>query len=149
MTVARTIVLIGTALTVAACSNTHAAKPRATPKPATTRPSTKAASAFCLDLTAFQVGVVVFRGDVVDMVRGKRPDLKDLRRRAALIGVTGTEMRASAPPDIAEQFRVALKAIKTSASHMKAGATVGDVVRPVFNDRVNPAFDALDKYRCH
>lgn len=131
---------------VAGCSKPHSRPKTTTPA---ARPPTKAASAFCLDLTTFQVGVVVFRGDVVGMVRGQRPDLKELRRKATVIAFTGKEMRASAPPDIAAQFQAVLKAVRTSASHLKPGATVGDVVRPVFNDHVNPAFDAVDRYKCH
>jgi hypothetical protein len=111
-------------------------------------PSRTTASAFCLDLTTFQVGLTVFRGDVGKAIRGQPLDFEDLRKRAALISHMGEEMRASAPSDIAEEFRTVLSAVKTSASKLKTGSSVRDVVDPLYGKRNQPAFDAVDKYTC-
>ena len=143
---------VAAVLMVTGCSapDTTAPAPAASvaPSASTAAPATTAASAFCLDLTAFQVGVVVFRGDLVDAVRGKPLDIEDLRQRAANIAYTGQQMQASAPPDISTQFRAVLDAIATAASRLKPGAQVRDVVEPVFNDQINPAFDAVNNYEC-
>ncbi|MGW0825334.1 hypothetical protein [Streptomyces sp. NPDC002845] len=99
-------------------------------------------------METFQVGVVVFRADVGEALRGQPLDFKDLRQRAALITHTGKEMQTSAPPDIAEQFRAVLKAIDTSASRLKPGAKARDVVNPLYGEHITPAFDAVDHYGC-
>jgi len=139
------------ALMIAGCSSPHAALRKPAPKASSASPATPAttpASAFCLDLTVFQVGVVVYRGDVVEAARGRSVDLNDLRKRAALIAHTGKEMRASAPPDIAGRFRAVLDAISASARRLKPGAKVREIVTPLFNEHINPAFDAVGKYKC-
>jgi hypothetical protein len=51
-------------------------------------------------------------------------------------------MRASAPPGFAEKFRTVLSAVKTSASELKTGSSVRDVVDPLYGKRDRPAFDA-------
>lgn len=94
------------------------------------------------------MAVVAYRGDVGGAIEGKPLDFKELRRKAALIADIGEEMRASAPPDIAEEFRTVLKAIDTSASSLKSGAEARDVLDPVYGERNRPAFDAVDKYDC-
>jgi hypothetical protein len=40
------------------------------------------------------------------------------------------------------------RAISISASRLKPGAKVRDVVLPRFGEDVRPAFDAVDKYEC-
>ena len=139
------------ALLVAGCTHRDGDAPASGPSASATRtsaPTSTPTSGFCLDLTTFQVGVVVFRGDVVDAVRGRALDFEDLKKRAAYIAFMGKQMRDSAPPDIAEQFRTVLDAIATSASRMKAGAKVGDIVDPLYDERNSAAFDAVDKYEC-
>jgi hypothetical protein len=149
----RTTILVLATFMMAGCSTTDAARsasaPRTSPTAtATASPSRTTASAFCLDLTTFKVGVTVFRGDVGKAIEGQRLDFKDLRKRAALIAHMGEEMRASAPPDIAKQFRTVLGAVKTSASKLKTGSSVRDVVDPLYGKRNQSAFDAVDKYTC-
>ena len=137
------------ALTMAGCSSPDSAPREPAPKasrPAT--PSPTPSSAFCLDLPSFQVGVVVFRADVLKSIRGESLDTQDLKKRAAIIAHVGKEMRASAPPDIAGRFRAVLEAISTSAHRMTPGTKVRDVVSPLFNKRIDPAFDAVDEYKC-
>lgn len=68
--------------------------------------------------------------------------------RTVLIAHTGREMQASAPPDIAEQFRAVLKAVDTSAGRLKPGAKVRDVVDPLYGEHVLLTFDAVDDYGC-
>ncbi|MDF3148394.1 hypothetical protein [Streptomyces sp. T21Q-yed] len=144
------------ALTLAGCSNSPDAAPSASASASaptssstsTARPTATATSAFCLDLSTFQVGVVAFRSDVGAAIEGQPLDFEDLRRRAALIAHTGREMKASAPPDIAEEFRTVLKAIDTSASRLKPDAKVRDVVDPLYGEPNRPAFDAVDNYDC-
>ena len=58
-------------------------------------------------------------------------------------------MKDTAPPDIAERFRTALKAITTSASRLKPGRKLRDAFDPVFSKSVNPVFGPVDKYKCH
>ncbi|MGH3392409.1 MAG: hypothetical protein ACRDOO_26365 [Actinomadura sp.] len=139
------------ALMTAGCS-TPAAAPPAPPSPKASStaaaPTPSPTSAFCLDLTTFQVGVVVFRGDVGKAIRGQPLDFEDLRQRAVMIDLIGKKMQASAPPDIAGQFRTVLKAINTSASRLKPGANVRDVVDPLYGKRNRPAFDAVEHYEC-
>lgn len=125
----------------------HASAPPSSGTP-TTLPTPTATSAFCLDLNTFQVGVVTFRSDVGAAIDGKALDFEDLRTRAVLIAHMGKEMKASAPQDIAEEFRVVLKAIETSASRLKEGTKVRDVVDPLFGEQNLPAFDAVNDYDC-
>lgn len=144
------------ALMTAGCSSfpdaaPPASVPESTPAPSSTptaRPTATASSAFCLDLTTFQVGVVAFRSDVGAAIEGQPLDFEDLRTRAALITHTGREMKASAPRDIAEEFRVVLKAIDSSARSLKKGARVRDVVDPLYGEHNSPAFDAVNDYDC-
>lgn len=150
------------ALLAAGCSNSpdnpdtpdaaRPASPHASAPPSSGTPTTlatpTATSAFCLDLNTFQVGVVTFRSDVGAAIDGKALDFEDLRTRAVLIAHMGKEMKASAPQDIAEEFRVVLKAIETSASRLKEGTKVRDVVDPLFGEQNLPAFDAVNDYDC-
>ncbi|HZE30932.1 MAG TPA: hypothetical protein VE198_05770 [Actinoallomurus sp.] len=81
-------------------------------------------------------------------IEGQRLDFKDLRKRAALIAHMGEEMRASAPSDIAEEFRTVLGAVKTSARKLKTGSSVRDVVDLLYGKRNQSALEAVDKYTC-
>lgn len=120
----------------------------ASPSASTASPSPKETSAFCRDLSTFQVGVIAYRGDVGAAIEGEPLDFKELRRKADLVADIGEEMKASAPPDIAEEFSTVLKAIDTSASNLKSGAETRDVLDPVYGERNSPAFDAVDNYDC-
>jgi hypothetical protein len=147
---------MGAALLLAGCSSSpngtaDGAAPTsapASPSTSTARPATTPSSAFCLDLSAFQVGVVVFRADVGKAIQGEPLDFEELRQRADTIARLGKEMRSSAPSDIAEEFRTVLKAIDTSASGLKEGAKVRDVVDPLYGEENLPAFDAVNDYDC-
>lgn len=148
----RWILTLAAALTMAGCSNSpdpgpSASAPASSNSP-TAEPSATKASAFCLDLETYNVGVVVFRADVGKAIEGEPLDIKELRQRAVMISLMGKEMKASAPPDIAEEFNAVRKAIAASASKLKAGAKARDVVDPLYGDSVNPAFDALNDYEC-
>ncbi len=136
------------ALMTAGCSSSpDAAPPASVPassSASTTRPSATPTSAFCLNLSTFQVGVVAYSAEVGAAIEGEPLDFKELRRKAALIAETGEPMQASAPPDIAEEFRTVLKAIDTSASNLKSGANARDVLDPVYGERNRPAFEAVN-----
>ncbi|MGW8066596.1 hypothetical protein ACVV2G_31025 [Streptomyces ziwulingensis] len=154
----RWILAFAAAMTVAGCSSSPEAAPpasapasasaRASSSTPTTRPSATATSAFCLDLSTFQVGVIAYSAEVGAAIEGEPLDFKELRRKAALIAGMGERMQASAPPDVAKHFRTVLKAIATSASNLKSGATGRDVVDPVYGERNRPAFDAVNEYDC-
>lgn len=90
----------------------------------------------------------MFRSDVGSAIEGQPLDFTGLRKKAALIAMMGDEMKASAPPGIASQFRTVLGAVATSASKLKPGETVRDVVEPLYGKPNQPAFDAMDKYSC-
>ncbi len=142
------------ALAMAGCSSTDTARPAATgpgashPAPPAPSPTRTAASAFCLELSTFQVAVIMYRSEAGKAIDGNPLDFKDLRERATMIAHFGAEMRASAPPDIAARFRTVLTAVKGSASRLKTGSSVRDVVDPLYGAHNRPAFDAVDKYHC-
>lgn len=115
---------------------------------ATDATDTAEMSAFCLDLTTFQVGVIVFRADAGKAIDGQPLDFDDLRTKAARIAFVGAEMKSSAPPDIRDQFQAVLAAVATSAGRMKPGVKVIDIVDPLFGKATRTAFDAVDKYEC-
>jgi hypothetical protein len=151
MTGPRTMIFAMAALAMAGCSSTDTARPAATAgasHPAPPSPTRTAASAFCLDLSTFQVAVIMYRSEAGKAIDGKPLDFKDLRERAAMIAQYGAEMRGSAPPDIAARFRTVLTAVKGSASRLKTGSSVRDVVDPLYGARNRPAFDAVDRYHC-
>lgn len=145
------------AMTMSGCSSSpkdastdsapSASAPISSSTPAT-RPSPSATSAFCLDLSTFQVGVIGYSSEVGAATEGEPLDFEELRRKAALIANMGEGMQASAPPDVAKHFRTVLKAIETSASNLKSGATTRDVLEPVYGERNRPAFDAVNNYEC-
>jgi hypothetical protein len=101
-------------------------------------------------MQALQVGVLVYRDDVLKAARGAQQlDVEGMRQRAVSIGYLGQSVLAHAPQAISGQLHTVLDAIATSADRMaQPGATVGDVYDPLFNDAVTPAFDAVDKYAC-
>jgi len=95
----------------------------------------------------FQVGLVVFRGDVAQAVHDDQPlDIADLRARAATIARIGQEMRSSPPRKIAAQFRTVLAAVASSAAKMRPGGNLSDVVEPLYGQQNAAAFDAVDNY---
>ncbi|GAA3587912.1 hypothetical protein GCM10022419_082720 [Nonomuraea rosea] len=108
--------------------------PAATPAPAAT-------SAFCLDLTTFQVGVLVWRNDVVTEVKKRSPDLKGLRQRAVMIEYIGAKMRKSA--SASSSARCARPSPPRPRRYGRDG-------RPVTSSRPctasAAAFDAVDAY---
>jgi hypothetical protein len=153
MAVAVALVVTGCSSSSATHSTPTATRPTPGPTASTLTGSTRSASttasssAFCLDLTPFQVVLVVFRGDVAKAVHDGTPlDLADLRARAATIARMGQEMRASAPPEIAAQFRTVLAAVAASAAKLQPGGSLSDVVAPLFGQPNAAAFDAVDKY---
>ncbi|TDC55721.1 hypothetical protein E1281_11135 [Actinomadura sp. KC345] len=115
---------------------------------ASATPSASPSSAFCLDLSTFQVGSLAYRADAGKAINGEPLDFKELRRKAILVLDMGDRMKSSAPPDIAEHFRTVLKAIKASSSKLKEGSTVRDVVDPLYGKKNAPAFEALNGYEC-
>ncbi|AXK33611.1 hypothetical protein DVA86_14065 [Streptomyces armeniacus] len=140
------------ALTMVGCSNSPDSEPPSSAPASsgspTAEPSPTETSAFCLDLETYQVGVVAFRADVGRAAGGEPLDIKALRQRAAMISLMGKNMKASAPSDIAGEFRAVRKAIATSSGKLKAGTQVRDVVSPLYGKGINPAFDALNDYEC-
>jgi hypothetical protein len=94
------------------------------------------------------MGVIAYSAEVGAAIDGEPLDFEELRRKAALIADTGEPMQASAPPDIAEEFRTVLKAIDTSVSSLESGANAHDVLDPVYGERNRPAFEAVENYDC-
>ncbi|MEU6715520.1 hypothetical protein ABZ897_29000 [Nonomuraea sp. NPDC046802] len=151
----RPIYVVIAALMMAGCATPEAAPPSTgpprspaavTPTIAAPTPTPTTASDFCLGLPSFEVGALVWRDDVVKGAGGESLDIKGLRERAALIELTAKGMQESVPPDIAKQFRAVRKAIKTSASRLKAGAKVRDVLAPLYGKRIISAFLAVSRY---
>ncbi|MCF1599513.1 hypothetical protein [Streptomyces muensis] len=144
------------ALMTAGCSSSPTAAPPASgpassspsPSASTARPSATPTSPFCLNLSFFQAGVIAYSAEVGAAIEGEPLDFKELRRKAALIADAGEPMQASAPADIAEEFRTVLKAIDTSVSNLKSGANANDVLDPVYGKRNRAAFDAVEDYDC-
>jgi hypothetical protein len=141
-------------LTLAGCSGgsgSSSASPSSRARAATTAaasPSPRNTSAFCLDLSTFQVGVLAFRSEAGKAMQGQPLDFTELRRKAALVATWGKEMRATAPPDIAEHFRTVLDAIATSARRLKPGGSARAVLDPLYGKRNQAAFEAVQKYEC-
>lgn len=144
------------ALMTTGCSSSPVAAPPASvpvssspsPSASTARPSATPTSPFCLNLSFFQAGVIAYSAEVGAAIEGEPLDFEELRRKAALIADAGEPMQASAPPDIAEEFRTVLKAIDTSVGNLKSGANASDVLDPVYGKRNRPAFDAVEAYDC-
>lgn len=117
----------------------HAAASSASPGPSKPSP-------FCDELTRFHLGLTSYRGDLADAVHSQRMDLKKLQQEAASTIRLGDGVQASAPPAIAKEFRAALGALKTSSSKLKPDSRMSDVTEPVFNKKIQPSFDVLEKY---
>jgi hypothetical protein len=128
--------------------STGSSSPAVRPSPTTAAPSPRNTSAFCLDLSTFQVGVLSFRADAGKAIQGEPLDFTELRRKAALIARYGKEMRATAPPDIAEHFTTVLDAVATSARGLKQGGSARAVIEPLYGKRNQAAFEAVQKYEC-
>lgn len=126
-------------------SHTGSTSGPGSPSPSPLGPGFLAHLAFCLDLPTFKVGLIAYRGDVI---RSQQPDPNELKRKATSIIFMGEKMRASAPQDIARQFRTVPGAVGSSSSKLKPQSQLRDVVDPVFNEKINPVFDAVDKYDC-
>ncbi|WP_157420415.1 hypothetical protein [Actinomadura kijaniata] len=144
------------ALMVTGCSDPSAPSASASPTspaaqpPATTAPTpSRASSAFCLDLSTFQVAMLSYQADVGKALQNQPLDFAEARRKAALIADYGKRMRGSAPPDIARHFTTVLDAVATSARAVKPGGSARAVVEPVYGKRNRAAFDAVQKYECH
>lgn len=154
MTAPRTLIpVLAAALIAAGCSGSDdtASAPPASPvsSKASATPSASATSSpFCLDLSTFQVGVLSYRANAGKAINGEPLDFKELRRKATLTLRIGERMKSSAPPDIADQFRTVLKALKTSSSNLKEGSTVRDVVDPLYGKKNKSAFEAVSSYEC-
>lgn len=143
------VVLAVLALAGCATAPAHApAHPPVAPTHTSSPPVTTPTSAFCLDLTVFQLAVVEYKATVGKAIDGQPLDFDELRRQATIITNTGAEMRASAPTDISAQFGTVLAGVATSVAALKPGATVRGVVEPVYGPANEPAFDAVDAYRC-
>ena len=99
MTIPRTSLAVLAAFALTGCSGTDtdtarpastAARTASTPRTsASAAPSRTPSSAFCLDLTTFQVGVTIYRGDVGKALQGQSLDFTELRRKAAIIAHLG------------------------------------------------------------
>ncbi|MFI0350281.1 hypothetical protein [Actinomadura sp. 9N407] len=143
---------LAASLTAAGCSGsgstTASASPSTTRSAAAPTPSPSSTSAFCLDLSTFQVGVLSYRGDAGRAIQGRPLDFTEMRRKAALIASWGKRMRADAPPDIAEDFQTVLDAVATSARKLKPGGSARAVVDPLYGKSNRGAFDAVSKYEC-
>lgn len=144
------VALVSAALAVAGCSTSASPASPASKAPPTgsPTPSPQKTSAFCLDLSTFNIGVLSYRADAGKAIQGEPLDFKELRRKAKLVASSGERMRASAPPDIAEQFEVVLDAVAESARGLKVGGSARKVVDPLYGEKNRAAFDAVSKYEC-
>lgn len=146
------LLAVTAALTLVGCASPPPEPAPASPPPASNTtaaaPTTTAkVSGFCLNLTGFQVGLVVFKADVSKAANGEKLDFEDLKKRAALIEITAKPMREDAPPEIAEQFRQVLDAVATTASRLKPGAKVRDLLDPLYGEATKAAFAAVQDYQ--
>ncbi|MFD0901536.1 hypothetical protein [Actinomadura sediminis] len=151
MTIARTgAAALAAVLALAGCSSSAEPPRAAEPAPSSPSPSPSPSptSAFCLNLSTFQVGALAYRADVAREAEGNGPGMEELKRKAVLTLRTAEPMEASAPPDIAGDFRTAVEAIRTSSENLKPGKRVADVWKPVWNDESIAAFKAVDAYEC-
>lgn len=155
MTIARTgPVALAAALALAGCSSS--AEPPRAAEPAPSSPPTGASpgaspsptSAFCLNLSTFQMGALAYRADVAREAEGNGPGMEELERKAKLTLHAAEPMEASAPPAVAADFRTAVEAIRTSSENLKPGRKVADVWKPVWNEKSIAAFKAVDAYEC-
>ncbi|WP_330282671.1 hypothetical protein [Streptomyces sp. NBC_00588] len=112
------------------------------------RPSPSPTSPFCLDLSYFQMAMIAYKSEVGGAMSGQPLDFPELRRKAGLVADAGERMRPSAPLDIADEFRTVLKAVATSASHLKEGGDARAVLDPVYGKRNSKAFDTVQNYDC-
>lgn len=142
--------VLAAVLITAGCSGSDNAPSASTASPTQSKPSASPSptSAFCLDLSTFQVGVLAYSADIARAIEGEPVNLKELRRKATLTLRIGEKMKSSAPPDIAEQFRTVLKAVKKSSGNLKEGSTVLDAADPIYGKKNKSAFDAVDHYEC-
>jgi hypothetical protein len=149
----RWIVAVAGALLVVGCSTPDAAAPApgttlgttsSTTIPASTTSAKK--SGFCLDLTTFQVALVMYKSGAGKAISGEPLDFETLKRGAAHVARIGEAMQPSAPPEIADQFRAVLTAVATSASSLTKGSKVRDVVDPLYGKQNQAAFDAVENF---
>ncbi|MGK5558016.1 hypothetical protein ACSNOI_41060 [Actinomadura kijaniata] len=119
-------------------------EPDADGAPAPSRTS----SAFCADLSTFQMAMLSYQSDVGKALQNQPLDFAEARRKAALIADYGRRMRGSAPPDIARHFTTVLDAVAASARAVEPGGSARAVVEPVYGKRNRAAFDAVQKYEC-
>ncbi|MBF8185733.1 hypothetical protein ITP53_08265 [Nonomuraea sp. K274] len=116
---------------------------------ASTTPSAGASqSAFCLDLTTFNIALVAYSAEVGQAIEGKPVDFKEARRLAGVIARLGEGMEDSAPADIAEAFHRQLTAVRKSSGKLSTGNNAFDVVDPMYNDRADADQKALNEYKC-
>lgn len=144
--------VVGTLL-VAGCSTPDAASPALGTSVGTTssptNPTTTASVAktgFCLDLTTFQVALLRYKSEAGKAIDGEPLDFEALKQGAAHVVRIGEAMRPSAPPEIADQFHAVLTAVAASASNLKEGSTVRDVVDPLYGKQNQVAFDAVENF---
>lgn len=149
MTVPHKWILAGLLL-VAGCSAPEAAAPMPRTTPSTERPTTTTSeveqSGFCLDLPTFAVALVHYKAAAGKAMDGEPLNFETLKRGAAYVAQLGDPMVPSAPPEIADDFRTVLAAVATSASNLKEGATVLDVVDPLYGKQNRAAFEAVDTF---
>ncbi len=127
-----------------AVQSSGSAAPTSSGSPA---PTTKNTSAFCLDLSTFDVASLRYKAEVGRAAQGTKPDLAELRRVAAIVADLGAKMLPTAPADIAGPFRAVVDSVATSASKLKPGAKVKDVFDPLYNKTISPSWDAVQGYR--
>lgn len=149
------IAVLAAGLVAAGCSGSDGASSASQRSPAASPAGSSApsaspspTSAFCLDLSTFQVGLLSYRADAGKALRGEALDFKELRRKATLVQGMGKRMESSVPPDIEKHFRTVLKAVKESSGELKEGATVRDVLDPLYGEKNSPAFEAMNTYEC-
>jgi hypothetical protein len=149
VTYTRRWIWIALVLGVTACSapqDTPAAAPSSSAPSASASPS---ASAFCLDLTVFQLGALLYRDDVVKAARGARDfDVAMAQYRAATVARLAAEMQSTVPPDIADPFRRVVDAVAASAANLKPGVALGQVAAPLVSADVVAAFLLVNECRC-
>lgn len=142
--------LVFAVLVLTACSSPEPGKPEADPSSAPSSAPVSAppsASAFCLDLEIVQLGLSIYRSDLLKALRGEQQlDVEAARYRADTVVRVGDRMRSSAPPEIAAQFGTVLAAMAESAGRLSTGVVAA--AEPIARAESVGAFQAVSGYHC-
>jgi hypothetical protein len=136
-------------LVVGACSSPEAGPTTAAPSPSVSASPSASATAFCLDLQTFQLGVLIYRDEVAKATRGAlEMDLDAQKSRAFTVARLAAEMQSTVPADLADPFRITVDAVAASAAKLVPGTPLAEVAEPLYGEQVVNAFRTVNAYRC-